>query len=283
MIEASIGVLIWLSVALLVGVIVGWYVNSAMQQKESMVELDILQKHYEEKESQVKKLKDDYLSQKRNLDRLTDESIVCRHQLLQKSNFLTKTSDELFRLKNKLREVRYIEKERNLLKHKVAELNIQLKEKEHELKEFEKILLRADTLMGESSTDKEQERHERHIISTLESEVLRLKNLIDRKDQTITQLNKKLMNAYEKSENIKEDHIVISKDQLSEIEKQMANYTERIKKLEEENIKLSQSYILQPKDQPLSAIIKFYESIQGWKESIKAKFFHISHKKTTNI
>ena len=236
MVESSIGILIWLSVALLIGVIVGWYVNSVMQQKESMVELDILQKHYEDKESQVKKLKDDYFSQKRSLDRLTDEGIVCRHQLLQKSKFLTKTSDELFRLKNRLREVKCIERERNLLKHKVAELNIQLNEKEHELKEFEKILLKADTLISEGSVDKEQEKYERHIIVTLESEVCRLKNLIDRKDQTITRLNKKLMSAYEESENLKENHIVISRDQFSEIEKQMAKYTERIEKLEEENI-----------------------------------------------
>ena len=283
MIEISIGVLIWLSVALLIGVVVGWYVSSAMEQKESMIELDILKKHYEEKESQVKKLKDDYLSQKRNLDRLTDESIVYRHQLLQKSNFLTKTSDELFRLKNKLREVKYIEKERNLLKHKVAELNMRLNEKEHELKEFEKILLKADTLISEGSIDKEQERYKQHTIAILESEVQRLKNLIDRKDQVITRLNKKLMSAYDKSENLKEDYIMISKDQLSEIEKQMAEYTERIKKLEEENIRLSQSYILKPKKQPLSVIIKLYENMQRWKESIKAKFFHTSHKKTTNI
>lgn len=278
MIEASIGVVLWLSVALLVGTIVGWYLNTAMQQKEGLIELDVLQKHYEEKESQVEKLKEDYFSQKRNLDRLTDEGIVCRHQLLQKSNFLTKTSDELFRVQDKLREVKRIEKERDTLEHTVTELNIRLHEKEDELKEFEKVLLKADASLSDEMTQSiREERREvqakQRKILMLESEIERLRRLTDSKERVITGLSEQLTHsgASEGEEHL--DQIVISKDQFHEIEKRLAEYTERVKKLEEENIKLSQSYILQPKDHALNALIKSYESIQGWKEGIKQKFF----------
>ncbi|NEW61272.1 hypothetical protein GSY74_08245 [Sulfurovum sp. bin170] len=59
-----------------------------------------------EKESVVTDLESACVERKNQLNRLIDEGIVCRHQLLQKSNFLRKKSDELYRVQKRLEEVK---------------------------------------------------------------------------------------------------------------------------------------------------------------------------------
>ncbi|WP_223157512.1 hypothetical protein, partial [Sulfurovum sp. bin170] len=82
-----------------------WFLSKrAKDRDQSRVKL--LSNIIMEKESVVTDLESACVERKNQLNRLIDEGIVCRHQLLQKSNFLRKKSDELYRVQKRLEEVK---------------------------------------------------------------------------------------------------------------------------------------------------------------------------------
>ncbi len=95
-----------LVVALFLGLVIAWFLpkRGAINVAESKSQG--LNGIISEKEKRLDELESAYIEKKNQLDRLVDEGIVCRHQLLQKSNFLRKKSDELYRVQEKLERVK---------------------------------------------------------------------------------------------------------------------------------------------------------------------------------
>jgi len=55
----------------------------------------------------IEEIENAYVEKKNQLDRLVDDSIICKHLLLQKSNSLRRKSDELCKVKNRLEETQH--------------------------------------------------------------------------------------------------------------------------------------------------------------------------------
>lgn len=248
----SIGnLLLCLSIGMMVGVMVGWYISDMMRTKENAVEFAILKKGQNEKESIIVQLKDEYARQKQHLDKLTDEGIVCRHQLLQKSNKLTKKADELFKVQEKLKEVEAITKEREMLERKVNELNILLVEKEQTLytteghtMQNETEAVEVDLLQREPIVTLLKERDFK--LHEFQVETDKLKMILNEKEQLIRKLNEKINESQINNQGwdtLQKDHILISRDQLKEIEKRIAEYKKRAEMVETERFHINANEI----------------------------------------
>ena len=189
-----------LVVALFLGLIIAWYLSNrdSINMKESKSQA--LNNIIIEKENRVDELESAYIEKKNQLNRLVDEGIVCRHQLLQKSNFLRKKSDELYRVQEKLDRV----------KEKIAFL--------------EKI--------EDSKIAKSEEHKKRDSTSKLLVEIKRLEDIIEEKDRTITIFKNRIEELDD------DDYIQISRDQFGQIENKLKDYRSSIDILENENSKL---------------------------------------------
>ncbi|HHC11009.1 MAG TPA: hypothetical protein ENK79_00055 [Campylobacterales bacterium] len=92
---------IYLAVSLL-GLIIVWFASKEFFRRADVKKIKSLNNQIKEKESCLKNLEIDCSQKQNKLDRLIDESIVCKHELLQKSNLLRKKSDELYKIQKEL-------------------------------------------------------------------------------------------------------------------------------------------------------------------------------------
>jgi hypothetical protein len=109
------------------------------------------------RENSIKELERLYIEKKNQIDRLIDDDIVCRHQLLQTTNLLRKKSDELYRVQEKLKKILKVEEEKkskkpieeeSLNKNYIKISKDQFKQIEKRLKEYKS---RIDILEDENS------------------------------------------------------------------------------------------------------------------------------------
>ncbi|SFV65550.1 hypothetical protein MNB_SV-12-1961 [hydrothermal vent metagenome] len=139
-----------LVLALLLVWAVAWFLSKRVRDRDQ-TKVKLLSNTIIEKENIVKDLESVCVERKNQLNRLIDEGIVCRHQLLQKSNFLRKKSDELYRVQEKLKDVKsqivYIEKmEENKVLENLKEKSSQNKFSE-EIKKMKNIIEKKNSYM----------------------------------------------------------------------------------------------------------------------------------------
>ena len=84
------------------GLIIGWFISKEFFRKKDINRIESLSNTINEREIYLKNLENDCAEKQNKLDRLIDESILCKHELLQKSNLLRKKSDELYKIQKGL-------------------------------------------------------------------------------------------------------------------------------------------------------------------------------------
>ena len=84
------------------GLIIGWFISKEFFRKKDINRIESLSNTINEREIYLKNLEIDCAEKQNKLDRLIDESILCKHELLQKSNLLRKKSDELYKIQKGL-------------------------------------------------------------------------------------------------------------------------------------------------------------------------------------
>ncbi|MCK4441474.1 MAG: hypothetical protein KAU90_05670, partial [Sulfurovaceae bacterium] len=165
----------------LFGLFIGWFILKEFFRKRDIHSLNGTIK---EKEICLKNLEIDCSQKQNKLDRLIDESIVCKHELLQKSNLLRKKSDELYKIQKELDSIRD-----KILKVKTVEN--QNRELIYKVSQLEKLQIKPR--VGENKSNDVQE-------------LQRLRSIIIEKDKLIEN---------RKKDNI--SYIEISKDQFEQI------------------------------------------------------------------
>ena len=99
---------LYLVISSLLGLIIGWFSSKEFFRRADIKKIQSLNRTIQEKEKSLKKIEIECSQKQNKLDRLIDESILCKHELLQKSNLLRKKSDELYKLQ---KELKYINRE----------------------------------------------------------------------------------------------------------------------------------------------------------------------------
>ena len=99
---------LYLVVSSLLGLIIGWFTSKEFFRREDIKKIQNLNRTIQEKEKYLKNLEIECSKKQNKLNKLIDESILCKHELLQKSNLLRKKSDELYKIQ---KELKYINKE----------------------------------------------------------------------------------------------------------------------------------------------------------------------------
>ena len=207
----------FLAVAMLIGMGVGWFVSDVLKKKSTLLEAKSLRRTINTRDKQLKVLEENLSIQKTQLYKMTDEGIVSRHKLLKQSNIIQKQSDELFMIQDKLGQIKVMEKDKVTCLQSIIELSLRLKEREHQVNEYEKKSL----LSKNSSTDSS---------SLLDnSEILILKEEVEKLKELLEDSRSKLS----------DNDMIISKDQFTNIEKEFMVFKEKVEVLEEEKRTLS--------------------------------------------
>jgi chromosome segregation ATPase len=235
-------------VSLLIGSLLTLIILKLSKKRTNHLKVDTLNSNINEKEKAMKRLEASYSKKKNQLNRLIDEGIVCRHQLLQKSNFLRKKSDELYRVEERL----------DKMKQKIAMV--------------EDIESRNRILLNQISKLKKDSNPKQYSNSALSKEIKRLGKIIDERNQDIENLKDSAIDR-------KETYIELSKDQFHQIEKQLKEYKKKLELLEYNknrelstpNITKKESKLLDKRDLYLSTL----------KHIMLPDFFRESEKKTT--
>jgi len=93
---------LYLIIVSLLGLIIGWFASKEFYRRADIKKIKSLNSTIQEREVYLKNLEIDCDEKQTKLDRLIDESILCKHELLQKSNLLRKKSDELYKIQKEL-------------------------------------------------------------------------------------------------------------------------------------------------------------------------------------
>jgi len=202
--------LLYYILSTLMGVAVGLFLSNFFLKKRFRVKMDLLNSNIKEKEKCLVELESECTNQKDKLDEIVMDSIICKGQLLQTSNSLRKKSDELYRLQDKL----------DGIKNRIS--NIKKIEKRN------RGLLREVSKLKKIKEDIESSNQN----SMLLEEFKRLKKIIEERDKQIENISKK-------DEIEKLNFFKISKDQFKQIEKILKEYKAKSDILEKENIKLN--------------------------------------------
>jgi len=102
---------LYLIIVSLLGLIIGWFASKEFFRRVDTKKIKSLNSTIKEREVCLKNLEIDCSQKQNKLDRLIDESILCKHELLQKSNLLRKKSDELYKIQKELNS-KYIPREK---------------------------------------------------------------------------------------------------------------------------------------------------------------------------
>jgi len=194
----------------LFGLVVCWIASKEFFGKQSIDKIKNLNSAISEKEICLRNLERDCAEKRNQLERLMDESLVCKHKLLEKSNLLRKKIDELYKVQEEL----------DNINKKITKV----KEVEKKNKELLNYILKSKKIDNQN-IDKEFN----------SQELQRLRAIIIEKDKIISRLRK------EYSEKLlvrRNSYIEISKDQFYQIEKRLKEYKHRADILEYENSRL---------------------------------------------
>jgi chromosome segregation ATPase len=90
----------------IVSSIIGWFLSLEFSKRKAIDKINNLNNLINQKEDYYKNLKMECEKRQNQLDRIVDESIICKERLLQTSNLLRKKSDELFKIQEKLNNIK---------------------------------------------------------------------------------------------------------------------------------------------------------------------------------
>jgi len=242
--------LLYLIVGSLLGLSICLVLSKKFFKKKNIYDTKELNNSIQEKEIYLKKLENDCAEQKNQLDRLVDESIVCKHNLLQKSNLLRKKIDELHKIQEKLDGVKSKIIKAQSLEKKNKELAYQISK-----------LTKESSFLGEDNK-----------LSYIK-ELQRLRTIIIEKDKEIQNLKQE---SYENTLQRKSSYIEISKDQFKEIEKRLKEYKHKADILEYENTQLN--LISKPKKE-FDFFEKINYSISNLREVAFSNLFRDNYEK----
>jgi len=121
--------------------IVGWFLSKEFY-KISNIQKEELNALIEEKKVYLKKLEKECSQKQVQLDKLIDESIVCKQKLLQQSNLLRQKNDELYKLEEKIKNIMTINKKDNKLFKSLSNLS-----ENEELIKLRRIVIQKDRLI----------------------------------------------------------------------------------------------------------------------------------------
>jgi len=248
--------------SLLVGGSIAWVLSKLHQEKQRVVEIDVLKESLATRDHQFKKLQERYQRQTLKLNKVTDEGIVTRHQLLQKSNLLRKNADQLHRLQSQLDNLEQLEEEKSKLIEELTRLKTLLEEKNKTIKEFEAVLVKADHLLAHQKEQSPSLNQERDRL--LEFEIEKLKKLVSERNQKILHYEKEIEHLKNEQKR-PESSFLISHDQFKEIEKRLIEYKSRIEILEAENQQLVATHL----SKPLLTRNKLQSNMATWAQKAK--------------
>ena len=201
MIELIIKMASCLAIALLLGFIFGWLLSKTLREKKYNKKIEYLNDELLEKKEALSKKEKIHLNAKEMAERVHIEKKDIQLEL-EKINQLLKVKEEEFILLEQT-----MKKSINLEEYsqKLAQKDMFIKELQYEtnkeLQGFERVLVKAE-------------------------------KIIEERDSTILELNKKVNFI---DEDIKEEELLITKDQFIQIEGQLLEYQKEIKQLKEKN------------------------------------------------
>lgn len=199
-----------LSIALLIGLVMGWLLSKTVQSKKYLLEIDTLTNKLNDKNDRVK--------------------------LLEKQ-FSEKEKDSLGSNLN----LKEVNQELHL---KITQLNNDLHAKSKELEEFETVLLKAEETIAKTLVTSEKIESANKAEEELKSHIKKLTLKNNEKNKVITLYQERVSKLENElklyTKNKEEDEFIVSKDQFTYIEKQLADYQKEIKKLKEDNSRLAQ-------------------------------------------
>jgi chromosome segregation ATPase len=192
----------------LIGVSIGIFLSNLFLKKRFKTKLELLNRNIKEKERCLVELENECDSKRDKLDKIVIDSIICKAELLHASNSLRKKSDELYRVQDKL----------DNIKHRVANI--------------EKIEQKNRQLINELSKlkEKNKELESSSQNSMLLEESERLKKIIQERDKELDTIHKR-------EEEEKLHFFKISKDQFKQIENRLKEYKTKSDKLEKEHVR----------------------------------------------
>ncbi len=181
----------------LLGLLIGIFFSNFYLKKRFQFRIGFLNKKILEKESCLVELESECNTKKEKLDKIIMDSIYCKAELLKLSNDFRKKSDELYRVQDRL----------DNMKGRISKV-------EEVERENRVLLAKVDRLEKRELDSKE---------SSLKDEIERLRELILKKDMELETIKKR-----EKIE--KENYFKISKDQFYQIENRLKEYKNRVEK-----------------------------------------------------
>ena len=183
----------------ILGIFMGLYLSNSFLKKQFKYKLTVLQSDIEKRERCLRDLEDECRVKKRKLDEIIKSSIECKSKLLKTSNDLQNKMDELYKVQERLKEI----------KKRIS--NIEQVERENIV-----LLNRVSKLEEAQNRAKDEE---------LSREIERLKGLIEARDRELESLKQEKLSE-------SKNYLKISKDQFYQIEARLKEYKGKLESLE---------------------------------------------------
>jgi len=233
MLEVMIKMSLWLIVAVVLGLIIGWLLSKYFIEKRYIKRVNKLSKNLSTSEDAVKKLKDINLNRENELKIIMSKNTKNESELEIKNQNIWKIKKELTASEQSLKENLNAKEYNQSLLQKSIELEKLLEQNEQEISGLEGVLMKAEKMIEESNKK----------IALLE-------------------------NKYKK-ENLQEE-LIMTKDQFSYIEVQLSEYQKEISRLQKINRKLQEKPDVKEESSEIddSPIVKLFEDT--YKKIIKS-------------
>jgi chromosome segregation ATPase len=186
-----------LLIAVFLGFIIAWFVSKKSTRKREQARVKVLTNVVTEKENQLEKLESANMEKENRLNRLIDEGIVCRHQLLQQSNYLRKKSDELYKAQKRLDRVGDRKKSGGIFEKQILD-------SQNKIRKLESIINKKNrTILSFKSENKSR------------SEYLEKNELIEISQDQFNEIEKRLLEYQKKADNLEyENSKLLAKSKL---------------------------------------------------------------------
>jgi chromosome segregation ATPase len=135
MIELVGEMIFFLAGAIILGFLIGWFFGKALNFEDCDIDYDELSVREDEHSSQIKSLEEKYEKEKERFEECTKKNRNLKSELMKKINLLKSKS-------NTLEEIQ--QKHGDNTEDRIAELEAVLKQKNSELLEFERVLVKAE-------------------------------------------------------------------------------------------------------------------------------------------
>ena len=217
----------WLLIAALLGFLIGWFYSKAKQREKSGVEIDELNSIVHERNQMLEKLEKKFRNQKIMIDKLILDYEKSEEVLAQKTGELRQ-----MKLNIDNNDTKTLREENLKLVNEIESLKKREQKKVKELADLEKVLMKAEEIIEESS-DKIENLKENIESLLLENE--EQQNIAELYRETIADFEEELK-LY--TANRDEGEFIISKDQFTHIEEQLIEYQKEIESLKKMNREL---------------------------------------------